>query len=868
MKNVRCLFYFCNLFIHDSDRKTYYNLRINKIPNNNNVERNRLYDIQDDHYNYLEKSRNNEYEDILNEIIYEYEEESLKRKKEEQKRKEELKKREEIKKKENEKIYNNNNNNNNKTNEKPNDIYKNENVNLIPDYFLKNTVKEDETEEKEKDENSSMRDEIKRIERFKENNILNLCNLNYDILNLLLKNELKNINNEDESDNQYNKISLFLETQINRSKGEENLYIDDSVGRYFVNIDDDIINSITEKELHFLKNEIYRSVIFLKYKYLKSYKTAIHNLKQEKKIKTKEINKHVSVVYEDDNNEESLNEDVTNNKNENNDENDNDNNDDDNHFYTNNKSVSNESDNNNLSLDQLEKIDQVLSMQNIQEFIDANQRLNLLKKNYEDLKNFNIFEIIDKNKFLSSFKIKNINFYQYNCSVLYDTMNKFVKGIKKVKDKNNSDENDKNLMENKKNKNQQNDDTINSSSNNNKSSSSSSNYNNNSSEHIQKNYSYICIPKINDFNFFKEENKSIVINLSTNKCDMDNDKNKFPITNELNIETKKGILVLSAHDNNIQVSVRNICDKISYLTQSFVICPHMNYKENDLQNKKIILRIIMLMLFYFNIKHMYVICLDNDSSMFLYNFLNAYKNDDNISPNDDNNNLFRSLLFDKNESYKKKNYNNIQDDNYVYARLNEIKFSHIFNDKFVPLFSVKDIFKNYVFLMNKEKYFFDISFFKRSCLFMFLDEHANKKNHVKSTSIQHFFYYKKFDYPYIYNIDNNYCINTLKRFNEILLYLTSWIDIFHTSEEEHNDSQEGDQLNEEDEQKQNDQHPNEQDDEMFGDDKQIEDEYDYDDNDEEFNGSEEDNVENRGYYNDNNEMKSKGHYGNSKSIRS
>lgn len=130
-----------------------------------------------------------------------------------------------------------------------------------------------------------MRDEIKRIERFKENNILNLCNLNYDILNLLLKNELKNINNEDESDNQYNKISLFLETQINRSKGEENLYIDDSVGRYFVNIDKDMINSITEKELHFLKNEIYRNVIFLKYKYLKSYKTAIHNLKQEKKGK-------------------------------------------------------------------------------------------------------------------------------------------------------------------------------------------------------------------------------------------------------------------------------------------------------------------------------------------------------------------------------------------------------------------------------------------------------------------------------------------------------------------------------------------------------------------------------------------------------
>ncbi|ETW27289.1 hypothetical protein PFUGPA_04901 [Plasmodium falciparum Palo Alto/Uganda] len=862
MKNVHCLFYFCNLFIHDSSRKTYYNLRIKKIPNN--VERNRLYDIQDDHYNYLEKSRNNEYEDILNEIIYEYEEESHKRKKEEQKRKEELKKREEIKKKEDEgkeKIYNN------KTNEKSNDIYKNEkNTNLIPDYFLKNTVQEDETPEKEKDENSSMRDEIKRIERFKENNILNLCNLNYDILNLLLKNELKNINNEDESDNQYNKISLFLETQINRSKGEENLYIDDSVGRYFVNIDKDMINSITEKELHFLKNEIYRNVIFLKYKYLKSYKTAIHNLKQEKKVKTKEINKHVSVVYEDNDNEESLNDDVTNGKNNNNDDKDsdiyNDDDHDDDHFSTNNKSVSNESDNNNLSLEQLEKIDQVLSMQNVQEIIDANQRLNLLKKNYEDLKNFNIFEIIDKNKFLNNFKIKNINFYQYSCSELYDTMNKFVKGIKKKgKDKNDSDDNDKNLNDNKENKNKQNDNNCDNNNNNN-------NNNNNILEHIQNNFSYICIPKINDFNFFKEENKSIVINLSTNKCDMDNDKKKFPSINELNIETKKGILVLSAHDNNIQVSVRNICDKISYLTQSFVICPHINYKENYLENKKIILRIIMLMLFYFNIKHMYVICLDNESSMFLYNFLNTYNNDYNITHNDENNNLFRSLLFDKNESYRKTNYNNIQDDNYVYAKLNEIKFSHIFNDKFVPLFPLKDIFKNYVFLMNKEKYFFDISFFKRSCLFMFLDEHANKKNHVKSTSVQHFFYYKKFDYPYIYNVDNNYCINTLKRFNEILLYLTSWIDIFHTSEEEQNDSQEGEQLNDEDEQKQKDQQTNEQDDEMIGDAKQIEDEYDYDDNDDEFDVSEEGDMENRNYYNDNNELKSKGHYGNSKNIRS
>ncbi|CRG93659.1 conserved Plasmodium protein, unknown function [Plasmodium gallinaceum] len=705
MKSFHCFFYFCNLFL-TSRKKTFYNLKVNKISNLRNIK---IYN-SNDNYNYLEKSRNCEYEEILDEIINEYEEE--KKKKEE---------------------------NNKEVDKKTTNLHEN----------LNNNVKKDcDSDNKE----YKKRDEIIRIEQQKKNNILNLCNLNYDLLNILLKKQLEENKIDDEKDNNYNKISLFLEVQAKTRN--KKVYIDDSIGRYFLNIDDNFINTISERELHVLKNEIYKNIIYLKYKYLKSYKSTIHDLKKIKEKKTEEINKHVSLVHEDDNCEEKVNKNDDSNYTEynSNESRISKNIDDENNSYTNkiNKvslnDVNSDHDNlNNLEENNynLEKLDKELSIESIKEIIDVKQRLSILNKNFDNLKNLNIANILNKNNFLNDLKIHNFNFHNYNCSLLSKSMKNFVKKIHR------NDISEDNKIKNN--------NEINAINKNEKNNSFSKEEESDIIKNIENNFSYICIPKLNDHNFFKRKSKSIIINLSNQ---IDDENKNLPKINELNVDTNKGVLILSGNEKNLNISVRNICDKISYLSQSFTIYPHINYNENFSKNKMIIIRILMLMLFYFNIKNLYVICLDNKSTKFFYEFMN--NNDDNLL-----------LNFCKNKK-----------EEFLFANLNKIKFSHVFNRNFVPLFSINNIFKNHVFMMNKEENIFDINFFKRSCLFIFLDECNNKKNHVISTSVQHFFYYKKFDYPFIYNIDKNYSLQTLEKFNEILLYITTWIDIFHTSEDD------------------------------------------------------------------------------------
>ncbi|CRH01055.1 conserved Plasmodium protein, unknown function [Plasmodium relictum] len=725
MKNFYCFFYFCNLFL-TSRKKTFYNLKKNKIRNIGNIK---IYDTNDN-YNYLEKIRNSEYEDILDEIINEYEEK--------------------------------------KKREEDNNGIDNKNNNLQENLDSNNVNKDNNSENGE----SKKRDEIKRIQQQKENNILNLCNLNYDLLNILLKKELEKNKNDDE-DKHYNKFSLFLEIQNDiRNK---KMYIDDSVGRYFLNIDNIFVNTISERELHFLKNEIYKNIIYLKYKYLKSYKSTIHDLKQIKQNKTEEINKHVSIVHEDEDSEELVN------KNDYADDNSNYTKYNGNESKINNDITGKKEDKENtytnkISLNDLNKdhihssnseyiknIDEKLSIESLKEIIDVKQRLSILQKNFDDLKNLNIADFLSKNNFLNDLNVHNFIFYNYNCHSLDKTMKNFVKKIHKG-------DISKNIKKN--------DNEINSINKNEKSNSFSKEEGNDILKDAENNYSYICIPKMSDYNFFKSESRSIIINLSSQ---IDDEKKSFQKINELNIDTDKGILVLSGNEKNLNVSVRNICDKISYLSQSFTIYPQLNYNENISKNKKIILRILMLMLFYFKIKNLYVICLDDKSTKFFYEFM---KNSGN--------NLL--MNFCKNKK-----------DEYLFVDLDKIKFSHVFSRNFVPLFSIDNIFKNHVFMMNKEENIFDINFFKRSCLFIFLNEHGDKKN-VISSSVQHFFYYKKFDYPFIYNIDKKYSLETLKKFNEILLYITSWIDIFHTSENENNsknneelDDDEHDEKDDEDE---------------------------------------------------------------------
>ncbi|SBT39621.1 hypothetical protein POVWA2_038170 [Plasmodium ovale wallikeri] len=762
MKNIYCFFSFCNLFVSSSNkRKTFYNLKVKKV---SNVTKSKLYNT-DDHYSRLEKSRNNEYEDILNEIIYEYAEEERKKKK---------------------KTERGEHNGEGEEDNEKDKTHRREISNVPGSTIGKNFPDDSSTTEEQRD--FFQKDEIERIKKFKENNIVNIFNLNYDILNMLLKKELKEIEGNDKTDGHYNQMSLFLETQMNGKRKEDNLCIEDSVGRYFLNIDNRIIETISERELHNLRNQIHKSSIYLKYHYLKSYKSAIHNLKGLKQKKTEQINKHVELVHEDEAEGE-----TNDGKNceENRDENRGDNpyasasaesgnngyggrnrtDESDNlsqangkvkmnyrHNYTlgnsnappcvnglgkDNTSIS-YLEKNDGNLENLEKIDPELSLKRIKEIIDVNQRLTQLQKNFDDLKNFNIFQVLNNNRFLNSLKVHNFEFHSYNCSLVNKSMKKFVRKIQQEGDSNGSN--------------------IDSDSGNPRVS------DNELAERAELDYAYVCTPKTSDLNFLKNQNKSIVINLS-NKYE--NENNDLDTVSELNVDTDKGILILSANEKNLNVHVRNICDKVSYLTQSLSIYPQIHFsREQFSRNVQILKRIILIMLFYFNIKNMYVICLDNTSAKYFYDFM---KNCHNLLKNF---------------------YKTTEQEEPLFVNLNEMKFSHLFNKNFVPLFTVESIFKNYVFMMNKEEKFYDISFFKRSCLFMFLDEHVHKQNHVISSSVQHFFYYKKFLYPFIYNIDSKYSLKTLKSFNEILLYVTSWIDIFHTGEGENYDSKDDDCLQE------------------------------------------------------------------------
>ncbi|SCO93297.1 conserved Plasmodium protein, unknown function [Plasmodium malariae] len=802
MKNAYCFLYFCNLFVRKDDkRKTFYNLKIKKI---NNVEKNTL-NSTDDNYSYFDKSRNNEYENILNEIIYEYEQEEKKKKghiagegEEERDRKRDEQRDEQRD------VLGHKQRFDQRDGGSSYEIGENEKGGKTNWNSEEGNIASNSTTN-----GSSKHDEIKRIENYKENGLLNLCNLNYDILNLLLKKELKEMHSKYEKyeeDGNYNKVSLFLETQAHsKIKEKDNMYIDDSVGRYFLNIDKNFIESISEREFHVLQNDIYKNIIYLKYNLLKSYKNIIHNLKQVKQCKTEQINKHVSVVYEEDNNNNEYMNDNENDNSSSNYYNENEeiekknaiNNDrinkmnnfsnsvHANNLDKDNVSVSNQ-EQNDVNKQNLEQIDEQLSLDSIKEIIDVNQRLSKLQKNYNDLKNFNISQVLNKNNFLKSLKIYNFKFHHYSSYLLSKSMKKFLKKIQQsahVPSEGTQANNEVEMSSSDIKKGIHNDihnnkdegkyqENVNNHSDENKSVKKKRNdvcEKENSKEqkeniltNAENNFSYICIPKVNDSNFLMKQNKSIIINLTSMN---DKENNNLQPIDELNVDTDKGILILSANEKSININVRNICDKISYLTQSLSIYPQLDYKENILENIKIIKRLLMLMVFYFNIKNIYVICLDNTSTKFFYTFLNNH---------DDN--LFKNFV------------NKQKQEEYFFITLNDIKFSHIINNNFIPLYSTKNIFKNYAFIMNKEENFYDISFFKRSCLFMFLYEHNDKQNHVISSSAQHFFYYKKFDYPFIYNIDNKYSIKTLKQFNEILLYLTSWIDIFHAGENEHNTS--------------------------------------------------------------------------------
>ncbi|KEG00315.1 conserved Plasmodium protein, unknown function [Plasmodium vinckei vinckei] len=716
MKKVYCFLYFCNGFFNGTtyNRKTIFNVNIKRVKdignkhtqkNNHNFSHNfnhKLYNADESNYSQFDINRDNEYNDILNDIIYEYEKE----------------------KKEKNKEGENTSQITDKSREEKNKANTNSDT-YIPKNIEQHKSQDDKDDKDEKDEKDGAlwEKEIKRINKLKNNNLLNLCDLNYDLLKLVVNTSKVDENNEDEN---YNKISLFLESQVmNKNKGEPNMCIDDSIGRYFLNADDNFIETISEKELHCFKNIIHKKIIYLKYQYLKKYKSAIDEVKKVSKTKTEEINKHVSLVYEGDENEK------------------------------NNESVENDEGKNSIHVNyseenEMETKTPELSLEKINEMIDLNQKLSKLQKNFEDLKKFDIFKVLNENRFLNNLKIKNFQFVDYPCASLKEDMDQFLKNVKMKKNENVESE--------------------------------------------MENYCYLSVPKMNDMHFLNNDKKTIIINVPTEEK---KEKKTLKPVKELNIETDKAILLLSQNDKNLNVSVRNICDKIGYLTQGLCIYPRLHSEINDhafdnnnderhLKNEQLIKRLLILLIFYFKIKNVYVICMDDISSKIFYNFI---KN---------NNNIFKDFYtWDIKEGKDGEADPNLEKREYV--DLDEMTFSQFFNRNFVPLYTIESIIKNYVFLMNKDEEFYDISFFKRSCLFMFLNKNLNKQSHVFFSKVQHFFYYKKFDYPYIYNIDNKYSVSTLKSFNEIILYLTTWIDIFNTGESENFNS--GDRLNE-DEQEQ------------------------------------------------------------------
>ncbi|KJP88942.1 hypothetical protein AK88_01436 [Plasmodium fragile] len=749
MKNALCLFYLWNFPLDGGDRRqTLYRTKVRKVSRGHE---NKLHHAGDN-YSYLDEGRNSEYEEILNEIIYEYEEEERKKKENVANGKVATQLRGELSPGE----------------RQPGDHEQGSDHQLSPSTHKKREdtwriPSEGENPQKRNAHESNPQDEIKRIEKLKKNNFLSLCNINYDVLSLLLKKELKG--EEQDEDEHYNKVSLLLEIEQEKHENEaddgyvqdghtdrrtDDLYIDDSLGRYLIKLDTNFINSISEKEFHVLRNTMYKHIIYLKYRYLRNYKTAIQALKQKKETRTEHINKHVSVVYEEGEDEDQASADPN----------------DDASDDTNGESIcesakisptvqpNNPRKDNTTRVsflqpssddpENLEQIDAELSVENIKEIIDDNQRLSKLQTNFNDLKNFNIFNLLDRNTFLNSLRVNNFSFYNYDCPLLFKTMRSFVRRIRQGCLGMPVPEEHTNVSRKER---------------------------NDSPGDVNREYAqtfaddgcaYVCVPKLSDRGFLKYQDKSIVINVSTKG---DQEKEHLSPVKELNIDTDKGILILSANDKHLNVHVRNICDKISYLTQSLSIWPQLNYDSEELSSRSvhIIKRILMLMMFYFDIKNLFVICLDNTSAKFFYNFLNREED-----------NLFKNLHTQKHN----------QQEEYLYVNLKDVNFSHIFNRNFVPLYDMKKFFKNYVFLMKKEEKFYDISSFKRSCLFIFLDEHTDKHNHVISSNVQHFFYYKKFYYPFIYSVDNKYTINTLRSFNEILLYLTSWIDIFHTGENE------------------------------------------------------------------------------------
>ncbi|VTZ66251.1 conserved Plasmodium protein, unknown function [Plasmodium chabaudi chabaudi] len=708
MKTIYCFLYFCNGFFSGTtyNRKTIFNLNIKKVKDvgnkhpqksyynfSHNFSHNfthKLYIADEGNYSQFDINRDNEYNDILNDIIYEYEKEKKEKNKEGESTSQIADKSEEEK-------------NKNKANTNSHTY--------IPKNIEPHKSQNEKEEQDEKDA-PLWEKEIKRINKLKSNNLLNLCDLNYDLLKLAVNTSKVDESNEDEN---YNKISLFLESQVmNKNKGEPNMCIDDSIGRYFLNVDDNFIQTISEKELHCFKNIIHKKIIYLKYQYLKKYKSAIDEVKKVSKTKTEEINKHVSLVYEGDEHGEDGKDDE------------------------NNENGKDGEGKNNICVNyseenEMETKTPELSLEKINEMIDLNQKLSKLQKNFEDLKKFDIFKVLNENRFLNNLKVSNFQFVDYPCASLKEDMDQFLKKIKTKQNENGGSE--------------------------------------------MENYCYLSVPKMNDMHFLNNDKKTIIINVPTEE---NKEKKILKPVKELDIETDKAILLLSQNDKNLNVSVRNICDKIGYLTQGLCIYPRLHSEINDdesdndkayLKNEQLIKRLLILLIFYFKIQNVYVICMDDRSSKLFYNFI---KNNNNI--------LKDFYTWDVKEETDGEPNPNFQKREYV--DLNEITFSHVFNKNFVPLYTTESIIKNYVFLMDKDEKFYDISFFKRSCLFMFLNKNLDKQSHVFFSKVQHFFYYKKFDYPYIYNIDNKYSVSTLKSFNEIILYLTTWIDIFNTGESE------------------------------------------------------------------------------------
>ncbi|GAB67466.1 hypothetical protein PCYB_114860, partial [Plasmodium cynomolgi strain B] len=864
MKNALCLFYLWNLPLDGGERQTLYRAKVRKASRG---QENKLHHAGDN-YGYLDEGRNSEYEEILNEIIYEYEEE-------------ERKKKATIANVANGKVGSQVGgevgDELGRGERQPGGHERGTNGELTHSTHQKGedtrrSPSEGENPQKRSAHESNPQEEIKRIEKLKRNNFLSLCNINYDVLSLLLKKELKV--EEQEGDDHYNRVSMFLEREAQKNGNEtdegyadegyadegyadegyadegytdegyaddghtdhghtrqgyaddgrtdryagDDLYIDDSLGRYLIKLDASFINSISAKEFHVLRNRMYKHIIYLKYRYLRNYKAAIQALKQKKETRAEHINKHVSVVYEEgeddqasgdpsdgacsdrsDNTSGDRSDNTSGDRSDNTSGDRSDNTSGDRSDNTSDDRSDNTSDHpngesirksaqisptaqannprkdnttrvsflqpSNEDPENLEQIDTELSMENVKEIIDVNQRLSKLQTNFNDLKNFNVFHLLDRNTFLNSLRVNNFCFYNYDCPLLFKAMKAFVRRIRQGR-LGKPAPNERTNVGGEKRSNSPGEVRREK-----RSDSPGEVHREHAQAFADDRCAYVCVPKLSDRGFLKYQNKSIVINLSTKG---DQEKDHLPPVKELNIDTDKGILILSANDKHLNVHVRNICDKISYLTQSLSIWPQLNYDSEEAcpRNVHIVKRILMLMLFYFDIKNLFVICLDNTSSKFFYHFLN--KEEDN---------LFKNLHTQKNN----------QQEEYLYVNLNDLKFSHIFNRKFVPLYDMKKFFKNYVFLMKKEEKFYDISSFKRSSLFMFLDEHTDKHNHVISSNVQHFFYYKKFEYPFIYSVDNKYTLNTLRSFNEILLYLTSWIDIFHTGENENSGVGENDQ---------------------------------------------------------------------------